>query len=55
TGESFSICREQLPLLPAYAYTDYKSQGRSLKWVIVDLNGCHSLQSVYVMLSRATS
>jgi ATP-dependent DNA helicase PIF1 len=55
TGLTFSISRSQLPLLPSYAYTDYKSQGRSLKKAILDLNGCMSLQSVYVMLSRATS
>jgi ATP-dependent exoDNAse (exonuclease V) alpha subunit len=55
TGLTFSISRNQLPLLPSYAYTDYKSQGRSLTKVILDLNGCMSLQSVYVMLSRATS
>ncbi|KAJ7082094.1 hypothetical protein B0H15DRAFT_785937 [Mycena belliarum] len=54
-GLSFTIHRNQLPLLPAYAYIDFKSQGRSLPIVIVDLNGCRSLQSVYVMLSRATS
>ncbi|EGO04500.1 hypothetical protein SERLA73DRAFT_43758, partial [Serpula lacrymans var. lacrymans S7.3] len=34
--------------------TDYKVQGRSLKRVILDLAGCRSLQSVYVMLSCAT-
>ncbi|KAK7022628.1 P-loop containing nucleoside triphosphate hydrolase protein [Favolaschia claudopus] len=51
----FSISRTQLPLLPAYSYTDYKSQGRSLKKVIIDLSTCRSLQSAYVMLSRATS
>ncbi|KAK7038369.1 PIF1-like helicase-domain-containing protein [Favolaschia claudopus] len=52
---SFRIGRKQLPLLPAYAYTDYKSQGKSLKKVIVDLKGAKSLQSLYVMISRATS
>ena len=31
------INQEQLPLLPIFTYTDYKSQG-------------HSLQSIYVML-----
>jgi hypothetical protein len=45
----------QLPLLPAYAFTDYKIQGRSLTHVIIDLESCRSLQSAYVMLSRATS
>lgn len=51
----FTITRWQLPLLPAYAYTDYKSQGRTLEKAIVDLAECHSLQSLYVMLSRVRS
>ncbi|KAK7001750.1 PIF1-like helicase-domain-containing protein, partial [Favolaschia claudopus] len=55
SGRSFPITRKQLPLLPAYAFTDYKAQGKSLRRVIVDLNGARSLQSLYVMISRATS
>ncbi|KAG8942843.1 hypothetical protein FRC04_003474 [Tulasnella sp. 424] len=51
-GAKFHISRSQLPLLPAYAYTDYKAQGRTLEKAIVDLADCNSLQSVYVMLSR---
>ncbi|KAI0312262.1 hypothetical protein OF83DRAFT_1067508, partial [Amylostereum chailletii] len=47
----FSFKHVQLPLLPAYAYTDYKSQGCSLETVIVDIAGARSLQSLYVMLS----
>jgi hypothetical protein len=54
-GPTFNISRLQLPLLPAYAFTDYKIQGHSLSTVIVDLQGCRSLQSAYVMLSRAKS
>jgi ATP-dependent DNA helicase PIF1 len=50
--EKFSISRSQLPLLPAYSYTDYKSQGRTLPCAIVDLESARSLQGVYVMLSR---
>lgn len=52
---SIRITCSQIPLIPAYSYTDYKVQGRSLKQVIIDLVNCKSLQSVYVMLSRATS
>ncbi|KAF8215295.1 hypothetical protein K438DRAFT_1561929 [Mycena galopus ATCC 62051] len=55
SGSVYKIARTQLPLVPAYAFTDYKSQGRSLERVIVDLNGARSLQSLYVMISRATS
>ncbi|EJU00957.1 hypothetical protein DACRYDRAFT_53432, partial [Dacryopinax primogenitus] len=35
--------------------TDYKSQGHSLNHAIVDLAGCKSPQSAYVMLSRVRS
>ena len=47
-----SISRLQLPLLPAYSYTDYKSQGKTLTHAIVDLQSAKSLQGAYVMLSR---
>lgn len=50
-----SISRQQLPLIPAYAYTDYKSQGKSLTHAIVDIESAHSLQGIYVMLSRVRS
>lgn len=51
----FRFTRKQLPIMPAFAYTDYKAQGRTMSKVIVDLQSCRNLQSVYVMLSRATS
>jgi hypothetical protein len=50
-----SIERTQLPLQPAFAMTDFKSQGRTLARVILDLSCCSGSQSPYVMLSRATS
>ena len=50
--KNVSVSRLQLPLLPSYAYTDYKSQGRSLDTAIVDPASASSLQGVYVMLSR---
>ncbi|KAF5316214.1 hypothetical protein D9619_006531 [Psilocybe cf. subviscida] len=46
--------RKQLPLIPAYSYTDFKSQGRTLTYVIVDLYTARG-QGVYVMLSRVKS
>ncbi|KAF8144050.1 hypothetical protein K438DRAFT_1461390, partial [Mycena galopus ATCC 62051] len=55
SGIKYYIGRTQLPLVPAYAYTDYKSQGKSLMQAIIDLTGAHSLHSLYVMISRATS
>lgn len=51
----FRFSRSQLPIMPAFAYTDYKAQGRTMEKVIVDLQSCRNLQSVYVMLSRAKS
>ncbi|KAF5313723.1 hypothetical protein D9611_010075 [Ephemerocybe angulata] len=50
-----SFSRRQVPLVPAYSYTDYKSQGRTLTRAIVDLASCTKTQGVYVMLSRVTS
>ncbi|EJT97930.1 hypothetical protein DACRYDRAFT_58381 [Dacryopinax primogenitus] len=47
-----SISQKFLPLLPAYTYTDYKSQGWTLHRAIVDLCGCSTPQSAYVMLSQ---
>ena len=46
------VSRLQLPLLPAYAYTDYKSQGKTLSHAIVDLQSTSTMQGAYVMLSR---
>lgn len=52
TAQSFR--RRQIPIMPAYSYTDYKSQGRSLQKCIIDLTTTRG-QGVYVMLSRVTS
>lgn len=49
--ETHNITRYQLPLLPAYSYTDFKSQGRTLEYAIVDITTARG-QGVYVMLSR---
>ena len=54
-GVTYTISRQQVPLLPAYAFVDYKVQGRSMDLVNIDLQDCQTLQSAYVMLSRATS
>ncbi|KAG2133021.1 hypothetical protein DEU56DRAFT_739171 [Suillus clintonianus] len=52
---SFSIRRKQLPILPGWAFTDFKVQGSLISPVIVDLTWAKSLQSIYVMLSRAST
>ncbi|KAG2752525.1 hypothetical protein P692DRAFT_20698564, partial [Suillus brevipes Sb2] len=55
TGEkTISVRRAQLPILPGWAFTDFKVQGSYLPKVVVDLAGAKSLQSIYVMLSRAS-
>ncbi len=51
-AQTVSVTRLQPPLLPAYAFTDYKAQGRSLDAAIVDPDSALSMQGVYVMLSR---
>ena len=50
--EVVRVTRMQLPLLPAYCFTDYKAQGRSLEYAILDLKSVKSVQGAYVMLSR---
>ena len=55
TKKTMKFTRKQLPILPGYALTDYKSQGRSLDAAIIDLDSSLSLQGAYVMLSRVRS
>ncbi|KAF8439783.1 hypothetical protein L210DRAFT_867440 [Boletus edulis BED1] len=52
---SVRVSRSQLPLVPAWAFTDYKVQGASLSRVVVDLTSARGIQNAYVMLSRAPS
>ncbi|KAJ7187077.1 hypothetical protein C8R46DRAFT_880272 [Mycena filopes] len=48
----------QFPLTGAYAFTDYRSQGQTLPYVIVDIGtpptGGLSLFNLYVALSRSS-
>ncbi|KAG1753295.1 hypothetical protein EDB19DRAFT_1892696 [Suillus lakei] len=50
--KNVNVRRIQLPMLPGWAFTDFKVQGSYLPKVIVDLTGTRSLQSIY--LSRAS-
>ncbi|PPQ74770.1 hypothetical protein CVT26_005016 [Gymnopilus dilepis] len=49
-----TFTRLQLPLMPGYAFTDFKSQGKTLTKAIVDIVTARG-QGAYVMLSRVTS
>jgi ATP-dependent exoDNAse (exonuclease V) alpha subunit len=51
---SISIKRTQLPVLPAFAITAHKSQGKTYSACVVNLTGCRGTESPYVMLSRVT-
>ncbi|RDB26275.1 ATP-dependent DNA helicase pfh1 [Hypsizygus marmoreus] len=56
-GQITKLKRRQLAITGAYAFTDYKSQGQTLEYVIVDLGkppgGCLSPFNAYVALSRS--
>ena len=56
-GVKVKLERRQLAVVPAYAFTDYKSQGQTMEYVIVDISkpptGQLSPFSVYVALSRS--
>ncbi|TFK91367.1 hypothetical protein K466DRAFT_458945, partial [Polyporus arcularius HHB13444] len=53
-----SVTRRQFPITPAYAFTDYRSQGQTIPSVLVDLksppSGKLSLFNLYVALSRSS-
>ena len=56
-GKKFKISRSQYPMTAGYAFTDYKSQGQTIEYVIIDIGkpptGALSPFSVYVALSRS--
>ncbi|KAJ3856594.1 hypothetical protein EV368DRAFT_32129 [Lentinula lateritia] len=57
-GSKTQITRRQLALTPGYAFTDYKGQGQTIEFVIVDLQAPVggagiSAFSAYVSLSRS--
>ena len=53
-----TVKRRQFPVTAAYAFTDYRSQGQTITYVIVDIasppQGTLSLFNLYVALSRSS-
>ena len=53
-----AVHRRQLPITAAYAFMDYRSQGQTLPYVIIDIakppTGKLSLFNLYVALSRSS-
>lgn len=57
TGKSFKLARRQYAMTAGYAFTDYKLQGQTIEYVIIDIGkpptGTLSPFSAYVALSRS--
>ena len=57
SGKRYKITRRQYAMTAGYAFTDYKSQGQTIEYVIIDIGrpptGSLSPFSVYVALSRS--
>lgn len=56
---SRTVKRRQFPMTAAYAFTDYRSQGQTIPYVLIDIAtppppGTLSLFSLYVALSRSS-
>lgn len=53
-----TITRKQFPITAAYTFTNYRSQGQTIPYVIVDIasppSGTLSLFNLYVALSRSS-
>jgi PIF1-like helicase len=53
-----TVCRKQFPITAAYAFTDYRSQGQTIPYVLVDIGkpptGGLTLFNLYVSLSRSS-
>ncbi len=53
-----TVHRKQLPITPAYAFTDYRAHGQTLECVVVDIghvpSGYITPFNAYVALSRSS-
>ncbi|KAJ3551661.1 hypothetical protein NM688_g4575 [Phlebia brevispora] len=54
-GKPLPVRRHQVEVLPAFAMTDFNSQGHTRPWNPVDLSQCYTHMSIYTALSRGTS
>lgn len=54
-GRILEIERDQVPVVPNFAMTDFASQGRTRPFNVCDLQNCRSHQSVYTCLSRGST
>ena len=53
-GNMRSINRDQIPIIPNFAMTDFNSQGRTRPFNVLDPQNCTSAQSMYTCLSRSS-
>ncbi|EUC62460.1 ATP-dependent DNA helicase pif1, putative, partial [Rhizoctonia solani AG-3 Rhs1AP] len=57
-SKSAQVTRRQLPITAAYAFTDYRARGQTIKKVIVDIarppSGALTPFNAYVALSRSS-
>lgn len=54
-GDDRPVNRDQVPVVPNFAMTDFCSQGRTRPYNVVDLQNCTSVQSAYTALSRGST
>lgn len=57
SGNKLTVSRQQIPITPAYAFTDYRSQAQTINHCIVDLatplTGKLTAFNAYIALSRS--
>ncbi|KAI0740368.1 hypothetical protein C8Q76DRAFT_609443 [Earliella scabrosa] len=54
-GVELQIVRDQIPVVPNFAMTDFASQGRTRPYNVCDLQNCKTQHSVYTCLFRGST